>query len=314
MVNRGRLPHFTQAQQLDRQLVDELFERADRLRQRPSLSLTGKILVLEFYEPSTRTRHSFESAMLRLGGTYTSTENAEVFSSSVKGESYEDTARVISSYGDAIVVRSKETGVADRMAKVSSVPVINAGDGTGQHPTQALLDLYTIKLETGRLDKLKVVIVGDLAHGRTARSLAYLLAKCSLDVELVFVAPEGFGIGKDIKDHLTKHGKSFTEETDLNKVLGAGGVDVVYLTRLQKERMSDAEFEAAHGKLVFTEESLKLLLKGNPNAKVLHPLPKVDEVKLPINVEEDNPAIAYFRQSRNGVHIRAALLECILRD
>ncbi|MFI5412599.1 MAG: aspartate carbamoyltransferase [Candidatus Micrarchaeales archaeon] len=306
-----RLKHFTSAKQVDRALADDLFERTDQMRQKPLLyseALHGKTLVLEFYEPSTRTRHSFEAAITRLGGHYTSTENATAFSSSAKGESVEDTARVVSAYGDAIVVRSKEIGVADRMAAVSRVPVINAGDGTGQHPTQALLDLYTIKKEVGRLENLTIAIVGDLAHGRTARSLTYLLAKCG-DVRTIFVSPPGFGIDEDLREWLKRHGKEFSEETDLNSILGI--VDVVYITRVQKERMPPEEYEKARGKLIFTEESLALMQK---HARVMHPLPKVDEIDIPIRVEQEDQRIAYFRQSENGVWVRMALLENMLRD
>lgn len=314
MVNDGRLKHFTAAQQVDRNFVDQLFARADTLRPlRRTQHLSGKILVLLFYEPSTRTRQSFEAAILSMGGNYTSTENAASFSSAVKGESYEDTARVVDGYGDAIVVRSTEVGVADRMAALSKVPVINAGDGTGQHPTQALLDLYTIKNEMGRLEGLDIAMVGDLAHGRTARSLAYLLAKCG-DVKMDFVSPKNLGVGQDIRAYLDKYGKPYIESTDLNDVLKSGDVDVVYVVRTQKERMTPEEFEAAHGRMTFTEESLRLLLEGNPNARVMHPLPKVDEISIPISVEESNPAIAYFRQADNGLWIRMALLEHMLRD
>jgi aspartate carbamoyltransferase catalytic subunit len=307
LTGDGRLRHFTAAQQLDRELVAKLFKSADRLREEGhSKVLQGKTLVLLFYEPSTRTRLSFVSAMLKLGGTVVETENAKEFSSAIKGESLEDTIRVVQGYGDAVVVRHYMEGAADRMAALSSVPVINAGDGKGQHPTQALLDLYTIYREIGRLDKIKVAFVGDLAHGRTVRSLVYLLAKCG-DAEMIFLSPDNLRIGEDIKQHLSKHGVKFTERTDLDAVLPE--VDIVYMTRLQKERMSNEDFDKAKGRFIIDGSNFNLL---KPNARLMHPLPKVDEVVLATEVENKDQRVAYFRQSANGLWIRMALLEHLL--
>lgn len=172
----NKLKHFVESQQLTKDLINSLFTQADSFKSNPQSDvLNGKILAALFYEPSTRTRFSFESAMLRLGGSFISTENAREFSSAAKGESLEDTVRVVSEYAHGIVIRHPEEGSAKRAAAVSKVPVINAGDGKGQHPTQALLDLYTIQKELGRLDDFKIACVGDLAFGRTTRSLCYLL-------------------------------------------------------------------------------------------------------------------------------------------
>jgi aspartate carbamoyltransferase catalytic subunit len=257
-----------------------------------------------FYEPSTRTRLSFESAMLRLGGQTMGTDNAREFSSAAKGETLEDTIRIVGGYADVIVLRHPDEGAAARAAAVSDVPVINGGDGRGQHPTQALLDLYTIKDELGRVDGVRVAIVGDLANGRTARSLAYLLSKYR-DVELWFVAPPQVGMGQDIKDHLDKHEVHWHETRDLDEVLPK--VDVVYQTRIQKERFLDeAAYQAVRGVYVIDTDTMARL---SPYAIVLHPLPRVDEIDPAVDAD---PRAAYFRQARNGVQIRMAVLDMVL--
>jgi len=179
--------HIIEAQQFDKEILFKLFEKADKFRMKINNCLGGKILATIFYEPSTRTRLSFESAMLKLGGLIISTENAKEFSSAIKGESIEDTIRVISPYCDCIVIRHYEEGAAKRMAAVSDVPIINAGDGAGQHPSQALLDLYTIWREIGRVEHFTITFVGDLKYGRTVRSLCYLLGKFH-GVNIIFVS------------------------------------------------------------------------------------------------------------------------------
>jgi aspartate carbamoyltransferase catalytic subunit len=257
-----------------------------------------------FYEPSTRTRLSFESAMLRLGGRTMGTDNAREFSSAAKGETLEDTIRIVSGYSDVIVLRHHEEGAARRAAAVSDVPVINAGDGKGQHPTQALLDLYTIKDELGSVDGVRVAMVGDLANGRTVRSLAYLLGKYR-DVKITFVAPAAVGMRQDIKDHLDENGVDWVEEPDLDAVLGR--VDVVYQTRIQKERFADeAEYQQVKGVYTITPREMSLL---SPKAILMHPLPRVDEIDPSVDTD---PRAAYFRQARNGVQIRMALLDMVL--
>jgi aspartate carbamoyltransferase catalytic subunit len=299
------LKSFYEAQQLTPMFILELFQLADKIRKNPELyssTLKGKILATLFYEPSTRTRLSFETAILRLGGGIISTENAKEFSSAIKGESIEDTTRVISGYADCIVIRHYEQGSVKRAADVSSVPVINAGDGKGQHPTQALLDLYTIYRELGRVENLKIALVGDLASGRTARSLCSLLGKFK-NIEVIFVSPENLKMGKDIEEYLTRHGIKFREENDLNKVLGE--IDIVYMTRIQKERISEEDYLKAKGKFIINENNLEMIKK---TARILHPLPHVEEISLPINVEHDDSRVAYFRQSENGLWIRMALL------
>src|SRR2546422_4864787 len=228
MAITARLRHVIESQQFSRSLLEELFLRADEIKREPHHfigRLAGQVMAALFYEPSTRTRLSFEAAMLRLGGETLGTDNAREFSSAAKGETLEDTIQIVGGYADVIVLRHNEEGAAKRAAVVSSVPIINAGDGPGQHPTQALLDLYTVRDELGRLDGVRVAMVGDLANGRTARSLAYLLSKYR-GVELWFVAPPQVPMGRDIKHHLDEHGVRWHETRDLEAVLPL--VDVVY--------------------------------------------------------------------------------------
>ncbi len=300
--------HIIESQQFSPEILFQLFKRADELRKNSDNCLKGKIMTTLFYEPSTRTRLSFESAMLKLGGSVMGTENAKEFSSAIKGESMEYSIRVISRYCDCIVLRHSEEGAAMSASKVSKVPIINAGDGKGQHPSQALLDVYTIYREFGKLENLKIVMVGDLASGRTVRSLCYLLGKFEGN-EIIFVSPENLKIGNDIKDYLKKHNTKFNEENDLNKILSE--VDVVYMTRIQRERIVLENYEKAKGKFVINQNNLNSI---KPNSRIMHPLPHVEEIDLPIDVESNDKRIAYFRQAENGLYIRMALLDLILNS
>ena len=298
--------HIIESQQFSKELLFELFHKADELRENKSNSLNGKIMASLFYEPSTRTRLSFEAAMQKLGGTVIGTESAKIFSSAVKGESLEDSIRVISKYVDVIVLRHSEEGSAKNASEVSEVNLINAGDGKGQHPTQSLLDVYTIFKEFKRLENLKIAIVGDLANGRTARSLCYLLSKFKNN-EIIFVSPENLKIKKDIKDYLKKKGVSFKEETNLDKVIVES--DVIYMTRIQKERMDEESYNKAKGKYIINEKNLKLV---KLNSRILHPLPHVEELDIPIEMENNDERIAYFKQVENGLYIRMALLDYLI--
>jgi aspartate carbamoyltransferase catalytic subunit len=277
-----------------------------------SQELRGRIMATLFYEPSTRTRLSFEAAMLRLGGGVIGTESAGHFSSVAKGETLEDTIRIVGGYCDVIVLRHHEVGASRRAAAVSPVPVVNAGDGPGQHPTQALLDLYTIAKERSRstqelgaIDGLRIAMVGDLANGRTVRSLSYLLSKFE-DVEITFVAPPAVGMGRDIKAHLEEKGTAYRETEDLDSVLPE--VDVVYQTRVQKERFADRmeEYRRVSGVYLMDRRTLALM---RPDAILMHPLPRVGEIAEEV---DDDPRAAYFRQARNGLFIRMALLRMLL--
>jgi aspartate carbamoyltransferase catalytic subunit len=298
--------HVLESQQFTKEVLYKLFEKADRLRETPSDLLKGKILATLFYEPSTRTRLSFESAMLKLGGKIISTENAREFSSATKGESLRDTIKVISSYADCIVIRHYEDGAAKEASEASKVPIINGGDGKGQHPTQGLLDVYTIYREIGKLDNLKVVIVGDLKNGRTARSLSYLLTKFQ-GIEITFVSPENLRMRDDIKEYLQRKNIKFSESDNLSEVIS--NADVIYMTRIQKERMSNDDYEKANGKFVVNEKNFSLI---KPSSRLMHPLPHVEEISLSKKTEETDQRVAYFRQSENGLYIRMALLDMIL--
>jgi aspartate carbamoyltransferase catalytic subunit len=298
------LGHVISAEQFDRALLDHLFLRAAALADVRDDRLAHRVMATLFYEPSTRTRLSFESAMLRLGGSVIGTEAARTFSSAIKGETLEDTVRMVSTYADLIVLRHDEAGAAARAASVASVPVVNAGDGPGEHPTQALLDLYTIERELGHIDGVRVAFCGDLRFGRTARSLALLLALYP-DVRLTFVAPAVIQVGGDILARLEARGVACTLAEQLTDVLD--DVDVVYQTRVQKERFTDPlEYEQARTAIRIDGAIMRQL---PANAIVMHPLPRVDEIAPEVDTD---PRAAYFRQAANGVAIRMALLEMLL--
>ena len=307
MAIGSRLRHIIESQQFSRSILEELFDRAEEIKREPHKfmgRLNGQVMAALFYEPSTRTRLSFEAAMLRLGGQTMGTDNAREFSSAAKGETLEDTIRIVGGYADVIVIRHNEEGAARRAAAVSSVPIINAGDGPGQHPTQALLDLYTIKDELNRIDGIKVAMVGDLANGRTVRSLTYLLSKFK-DIKIWFVAPATVGMRDDLKQHLDEHHLAWVETEDLEAVLPE--VDVVYMTRIQKERFTDpAAYDAVKGVYRIDKSSLAAMRKYSI---VMHPLPRVDEIAPEV---DDDPRAAYFRQARNGMPVRMALLDRLL--
>jgi aspartate carbamoyltransferase catalytic subunit len=303
-VRTGALNHVVSASQFDRPLLDALFVRAAALEGTRGHSLSGRIMATLFYEPSTRTRLSFESAMLRLGGSVLGTEAAHVFSSAMKGETLEDTIRMVCAYADVIVLRHDREGAAAQAAAVASVPVVNAGDGPGEHPTQSLLDLFTIERELGRIEGLHVAICGDLRFGRTARSLARLLALYD-GIRLSFVAPDVVQVGADIRALLDERNVPYRLHDRLDEVITTA--DVVYQTRVQKERFTDpGEFERARGSIRIDAASMELLPAGSV---VMHPLPRVDEIDPEVDAD---PRAAYFRQAANGVALRMALLEVLL--
>jgi len=300
-----RLTHVIESQQFTVPLLMELFERTRQMERIVARGGTrdyaGSIMASLFYEPSTRTRFSFEAAMYRLGGRVLSTEHARVFSSEIEAEQLEDTIRIISSFSDVIVLRPTEEGGAKRAARVSRVPVINAGDGrSGQHPTQALLDLYTIYRERRTLDGLTIAIVGELDGGRTARSLAYLLSKFER-VKIHFVSPPEMQMRRDILDHLDEHDVWYDLINDVDAV--AGDVDVIYQTRIRPDRVADRSTLAR-----YTIDA-KLLRKLKPDAMILHPLPRTVEIDKDV---DDDPRALYFKQAANGLFVRMALLSLLL--
>lgn len=285
--------------------IDDILTRAREFEPiamgKSSALLSGKILATLFYEPSTRTRLSFETAMKRLGGEVIDLGAIEA-SSVAKGESLADTIRVIGNYADAIVLRHSREGAARMAAEYSSVPIINAGDGAGHHPTQTLLDLYTIMRESS-LSDLSVAIVGDLKYGRTVHSLAYALSLYHADMTLI--SPKQLQMPDVIKKDLKKQGAVVRETTKIEDVIG--DIDVLYVTRIQKERFPDpAEYQKVAGIYRITEELLK---KARDNLIIMHPLPRADEIDPAV---DKTKYAKYFRQSFYGVPVRMALLAIVL--
>jgi aspartate carbamoyltransferase catalytic subunit len=263
--------------------------------------LKGKILATLFYEPSTRTRLSFEAAMLKLGGSNIGFADADI-ASVKKGESLADTVRVVENYADVIALRHSLEGSAKLSAEFSAVPLINGGSGAEEHPTQALTDLYTIRKEKGTIDGLKIAIIGDLRYGRTVHSLAYALAL--YNIELFLIAPESLRMRKDVLETI-KTKIPVTEGTNLDAILPQ--IDVLYVTRIQKERFPDAsEYLKVKGAYKI---DLKTLQGAKKDLIVLHPLPRVDEIAPEVDA---TPQAKYFQQVHNGIVVRMALLSLVL--
>lgn len=306
------LKHIVETQQFNSATLENwLFPLADKMRSiaksKNSSLLLGKRMVSWFEEPSTRTAASFSLSMSLLGGQVSfATENASKFSSRAKGESVEDTFKILNGYyPDVIVARLAVAGDAYKAARISSVPVVNAGDGNNQHPTQALLDLYTIHQKFGQIDELEIGLVGDLHNGRTVKSLSYLASKFK-KVKLRFISPLSLHIGDDIKTHLDKHGVVWSEYDDLRKI--AEKLDIIYMTRIQAERGSKLTTEELEpGRFSINREVLRQLPK---KSIIMHPLPRLEEI--PRYVDKDKRAY-YFKQAENGLYIRMALLTMILR-
>jgi aspartate carbamoyltransferase len=292
--------------QFSRKELEHIMDVADifksQLETRPSLDyLHGYILAALFFEPSTRTRLSFETAMHRLGGSVVGFSSAES-TSVAKGETLEDTIRTVDQYVDFIAMRHPALGSAARAAEIAKAPVLNGGDGAGQHPTQALLDLYTVRSERGHIDGTTLVLCGDLKNGRTVHSGVEVYKH--YQVRLVFVAPEQLRIPADITARLKSLGIQFEETDDLTNALKKA--DVLYMTRIQKERFTEAgDYERLKDSYILTRQMVENL---NPKMVILHPLPRVNEIATDVDTL---PGAAYFRQVRNGVYIRMALLALI---
>jgi aspartate carbamoyltransferase catalytic subunit len=264
--------------------------------------LTDKIIAHCFFEPSTRTRFSFEAANLRLGGQNIAMLDPDRNSSQLKGESLQDCLKVIGSYADAMVIRHPCEGTARLAAEVTGIPVINAGDGANQHPTQTLLDLFTIQETQGRLHGLHLAVVGDLKHGRTTHSLVQ--AASLFDMRLYFVAPNQLALPEILSFELKRQGIKFSFHQSIAEIISK--VDILYLTRLQKERFADApDIEQAFAAMRCTPE---LLDAAKPTLKILHPLPRL--IELPNSIDE-TPFASYFEQAKNGLYVREALLHAI---
>ncbi len=294
-------------EQFSRDDLSYIFDAADEMRgivKRVGATdlLKGYVLANLFYEPSTRTSSSFIAAMQRLGGTVIPIHGVQ-YSSVSKGESLPDTVRTLECYADVIVLRHPEVGASEIASTYCRKPVISAGDGIGEHPTQGLLDLYTIYTELGTVDGLHVAMVGDLKNGRTVHSLARLLRL--YDTELSFVSPSILRLPRDLREELTSAGRPVQEMEKVEDVIDT--VDVLYVTRVQKERFADLRaYEAVKNYYEITPE---LMQKAKEEMALMHPLPRVGEIHYDV---DDDPRAAYFRQMENGLYIRMALLGAVL--
>jgi aspartate carbamoyltransferase catalytic subunit len=305
-----KLRHIVSTRQFaDTRLLEELLdsagemERKDGLRELPQ-SMRGLILATLFYEPSTRTRFSFEAAMQKLGGSVLTAENARESSSATKGESITDTIRIVNGYADAIAMRHYEEGSAKIAAEASEVPLINAGDGAGEHPTQALGDIFTIRKEIGQVEGLKIALIGDLLYGRTIHSLLPLLSLYK-DVEVSLISPPSLRLPEKYTRELTERGVSYTETDKLAWAIERA--DVLYVTRVQRERFaSDEEYERVKDAYVIDAAIADAL---QSKAIIMHALPRLGEISPDVDA---NYRAAYFRQAKNALYIRMALLEYLL--
>ncbi|MFX0080845.1 MAG: aspartate carbamoyltransferase [Candidatus Hodarchaeota archaeon] len=293
------------AKQFDREDIEYILKRGkEMLSEKNSNLLKGKILATLFFEPSTRTRLSFESAMYRLGGNVIGFHSGDV-SSIKKGESIADTIRTVENYSDCIVMRHSLEGAARMASNFARVPVINAGSGSGEHPTQALLDLLTITEECGALDGLNIGVMGDLKYGRTVHSLSILLS--NYDVNIYFISPVELKMRNRDKDFLQQRHMKYKEITDYRKILNI--LDVLYMTRVQKERFIDLEeYEKVKGFYTFGENDLE---NTKDKFRLLHPLPRITEISPNVDASEKT---IYFKQTFYGIPMRKALLAELMRE
>ena len=297
------MKNLISCEQFTKQNLKELFDLADVVRANPKKyvnALDGKVVTTLFFEPSTRTRLSFESAIVRLGAKNVSTENGKTNSSATKGESLEDTIRVVTGYSDAIIMRHSFNDAAERAAKVATVPIINAGSGKGEHPTQSLLDAYTIRSQKGRLDNLKIAILGDLINGRTIHSLIKLFGLYE-NIEFYGLSKENLALPEKYIKIIEDTGNKYYKCTSFDDI--PRDVDIMYHTRIQAER-SDEDL----GKEEFIINKA-VLDKFSDDTLVMHPLPRVDEIATDI---DDDPRAIYFEQAHNGMWVRMALLLKVL--
>lgn len=298
------MKHVISIDDFDLEQIDELFHLTDKMRKSPKrflFSLESKVVATLFYEPSTRTRLSFEAAIQRLGGKVISTENAKELSSAVKGENLEDTIRVVQGYSDAIVLRHYENQAAEVAAQVAKVPVINAGSGSQEHPTQALLDLYTIYSIKGKIGGLTYVISGDLLYGRTVHSLVKKLAHYP-NIKIYGLSRPEFALPQGYIDYLAQYDVPYIACTELHEI--PTSVDVIYHTRTQLERVEMKTKEVSE--IIIDRQALNQFSK---HTILMHPLPRNREITP--EVDQDERAV-YFEQSRNGMYVRMALLHTLL--
>ena len=284
--------------------IMRILDRATLFERNPNRDfLQGRVVATLFFEPSTRTRLSFETAVCRLGGKVIGFSDAST-SSSTKGETLKDTIKIVSNYADAIVMRHYLEGAAQYATEVSPVPIINAGDGSNQHPSQTLLDLYSIRQTQGSLEQKTIVMVGDLKYGRTIHSL--IEGMQSFSPRFIFVAPKELALPEEYRSYCREHNIPFEEVTEFTSEVIAEA-DILYMTRVQRERFSDPEeYERVKNVYILDRELLRL---AKPNLKILHPLPRVQEIAQEV---DDHPAAYYFRQALNGLYVRQSILSEVL--
>lgn len=284
--------------------IMRILDRATLFERNPNRDfLQGRVVATLFFEPSTRTRLSFETAVCRLGGKVIGFSDAST-SSSTKGETLKDTIKIVSNYADAIVMRHYLEGAAQYATEVSPVPIINAGDGSNQHPSQTLLDLYSIRQTQGSLEQKTIVMVGDLKYGRTIHSLIEGMQPFS--PRFIFVAPKELALPEEYRSYCREHNIPFEEVTEFTSEVIAE-TDILYMTRVQRERFSDPEeYERVKNVYILDRELLRL---AKPNLKILHPLPRVQEIAQEV---DDHPAAYYFRQALNGLYVRQSILSEVL--
>lgn len=299
--------HIISIPELSRKELELIVDTAARLKAEPNPELLkNKVVASCFFEPSTRTRLSFETAVERLGGSVIGFDNGGNTSLAKKGETLADSVQVIASYVDAFVMRHPQEGAARLASEFSNgVPIVNGGDGANQHPTQTLLDLFSIHETQGTLDNLNVAFVGDLKYGRTVHSLTQALAKFN-NVRFFFIAPEALAMPDYICEELEEAGIKFTMHNNIEEVVPE--LDVLYMTRVQKERFDESEYAHMKSAFILTAATLE---GARDNLKVLHPLPRVDEIT--VDVDKTKHAY-YFEQAENGVYAREALLALVLNE
>lgn len=307
MTNTLYNKHIISIPELSRAELELIVQTAGQLKAKPNPELIkNKVVASCFFEPSTRTRLSFETAIQRIGGNVIGFDNAGNTSLAKKGETLADSVQVISTYVDAFVMRHPQEGAARLASEFSNgVPVINAGDGANQHPTQTLLDLYTISETQGRLDNLNVAFVGDLKYGRTVHSLTQALSKFN-NIRFFFVAPEALAMPDYLCEELDEAGIEYSLHVDMESVIPE--LDILYMTRVQKERFDESEYAHIKSAYILTASMLE---DARENLKVLHPLPRVDEITTDV---DKTPHACYFQQAENGVYARQALLALVLNQ
>lgn len=299
------MKNIISANQFSKDEIEKILSRAETMEKsmrngNVDKVLKDKIVACIFFEPSTRTRLSFETAALKLGAQVISAENAMENSSAYKGETIEDTTKILCSYADIVVIRHPVAGTLDKAAKVATKPLINAGDGANQHPTQGFLDLYTIKKEHGRLTNLNIGFGGDLLNSRTLKSLVPFL-RFYKGNKFYFISPKELELPRGFIKELKKNGVNFEELRSLEEKLPE--LDVLYMTRVQKERFPNEDsYNKVKDLFIFKKEHLKNMKK---DAIIMHPLPKINEIEIEVDAD---PRAAYFRQAENGLYVRMALL------